>query len=119
MPSLFEALLMTAIIAFAWFWYDSRRAAEIAIRVCERVCREMNVQLLDQTVAIAGLGLGRGTDGRIRILRRLRFLVSLNGVDRYTGGANMIGTHVESVRLDLPDGTTFVTPQSASVHSLH
>ena len=119
MPSLFEALLMAGIVALAWFWYDSRRAAELAIKLCQRACRDMNLQLLDETVAVAGLGLSRDQDGRLKILRRFRFQFSVNGVDRHAGRATMLGTHMESVQLDMPDGTTFITPQTGTVHSLH
>ena len=51
-----DVLWLAVIGAAVWFWIDSLRARERAVQLCHASCRARGVQLLDQTVAVFGLG---------------------------------------------------------------
>lgn len=95
--SLFFLLLLAAL---GWFWFDSLRALEIARNMGKHVCRNENLQFLDDTVANIGLALARDKTGR-RVLRRTyRFLFSETGNTRLEGRLVLLGDKVESVTME-------------------
>ncbi|MGI9301440.1 MAG: DUF3301 domain-containing protein [Gammaproteobacteria bacterium] len=100
-----------ALLAAVWLWMNSLRAREHALFVCRKSCREMELQLLDQTVQLASMGLGRNERGRLSIRRFYGFEFSADGVARNKGGAAMLGLDVEYVELDHPDGLTIIEPR--------
>jgi hypothetical protein len=101
-----ENLLLLAIIgAGIWFWLDSMQARERAIAAAVRACREINVQLLDQTVALASLKPARNKEGHLVWRRIYGFEYSLQGVERRHGRAILRGRVLEQVQLDTDGGT--------------
>ncbi len=96
------SLLMLGLLV--WFWVDSLRAREAALRRCNALCRELDVQLLDQTVRLARLRPARDGSGRLRWRRRYIFEFSVEGHERYPGEIVLLGTVVESMRMDHPAG---------------
>jgi hypothetical protein len=101
-------LCFAAIASLVWFWADSARAREQMLRRCRTLCEELDVQLLDQTVGLARLALGRSLQGRIQLRRWYAFEYSINGTDRWHGMAELRGRHVESIRMEHPDGPVIV-----------
>jgi len=88
------------LAALGWFWFDSLRALEIARNMGKQVCRNYNLQFLDDTVANIGLTLARDKTGR-RVLRRTyRFLFSETGNTRLEGQLVLLGDKVESVTME-------------------
>jgi hypothetical protein len=100
-------LLLIAVVAVVWFWMDSLRARERALRAGSKACRQLNMQFLDQTVSLARFKLRRNHAGRIRVQRTYRFEFSDDGVNRWPGRVAVFDGKVESIQLDHPDGTTF------------
>lgn len=90
--------------ALAMFWQSALHAREHALRICRQACEETGVQMLDQTVRVARLRLGRGEDGRVHFRRWYEFEFSLNGADRYRGVVVMLGLRVEGMDMDMPGG---------------
>jgi len=102
-----QPLIWIGVVGGAlWLWRDSLRSREEALRRARLACQGAQVQLLDQTVSLTGLGLGRGPDGRVRLRRRYRFEFSHDGLNRAQGRVELLGRRVQSLQLDLPDGTT-------------
>jgi len=97
MPELLTILLM---LAAGWFWLDSMRARENAVAVAKRVCSGDGVQLLDDTVAVAGLWFGRQGGGGLQIRRTYRFEFSDTGDNRRPGTIVMLGSQIETVYLE-------------------
>jgi hypothetical protein len=97
-------LVLLLLGAAMWFWRDNLRAREIAIATAARVCRDTGCQLLDQTVAIHRLGLGRSPRGMLSLRRQYRFEFSVEGADRHLGWAVLLGRRVESIELEHPGG---------------
>ncbi len=97
-------LLIALLAVTVWAWVDALRAREAALRACRRTCERHELQLLDETVALRRLRLGRGADGRVRLRRHYGFEYSERGDERRQGEAVLLGRHIESVRGDWIEG---------------
>lgn len=89
------------LLLMGWFWLDSLRAREIAIGVCQTACKQRDLQLLDQAVALRRLGLSWRAEG-IRIRRVYRFDFSEEGIGRRSGYLVMRGVSLEELSFGLP-----------------
>jgi len=56
-----------------WFWFDSLRCREIAIKICKQVCTQLHLQLLDDSIALSEIRLKRNQHGSVKIQRAYRF----------------------------------------------
>ena len=93
-------LLLLLLAALGWFWFDSLRALEVARNAGRQVCRNANVQFLDDTVASCGMALVRDSSGR-RVLRRTyRFEFSETGNSRLEGQMILLGSRIKSVTME-------------------
>lgn len=95
---------LIALSLLVWFWADSLRARAHALRACALACREVDAQLLDQTVALHRLRMVRDTDGRAAWLRTYRFEYTLDGVQRLRGSVVLRGRTIEGLTMDTPQG---------------
>lgn len=106
--TLLGVLLLLSVVAAAWFWNDSLQARERMLETCARLCRELKLQFLDETVALVKLGLRRGEHGGLQFTRDYVFEFSGSGQDRWQGRATLTGRRVVSVQFDHPEGVTIV-----------
>jgi hypothetical protein len=104
MPYLFEVAAITLLGVVAWFWYDGLARRETAVDAARRACIAENVQLLDYTVALAGVRLQRKENGRIALRRVYRFEFSDTGNNRLTGSVTLLGAVVQALYLEPHDG---------------
>lgn len=95
-----EMLTLLALAAGLAFWYDTLRARETALAAGKALCEREGVQLLDETVSVTALGLGRDANGRLAIRRRYRFEYSDTGNNRREGCVVLLGTRVLEARLE-------------------
>lgn len=101
------------IMLAAWVWLAGARAREFATVIVRHHCDRRHLQLLDETVALARMGI-RWTDEGLRIRRMYRFEFSLEGVGRRTGFILMLGTRLENIDDGLePTGTAEPTEAPA------
>lgn len=100
MPT-FEIFSIVILSLGAWLWYDSIRARDICIAAAKVACQADGYQLLDDTVAIAGLKAIRDADGRLSLQRRYSFEYSITGLERRTGGITLLGHTVKSIDIGL------------------
>ena len=98
MTQLFPIILLGLV---AWFWWGATRAREVAVASARRACQQVDVQFLDDTVAMSKLRLRRDPRGQMRIMRYYRFEFSATGTDRRPGYAVMLGHHLVDLHLDL------------------
>ena len=90
-----ENLGIIALIGGAiWFLIDSLRVSELATHLCQRICDEQELQLLDQTIHLKRIGLHWGDEG-IRLRRTYQFDCSRDGVERASGYLVLVGSHLE------------------------
>lgn len=101
-------VLLLLLMVAVWLWSDGLRARELALAAGARACRELDVQHLDQTVVLRRLALGRTRSGRVAILRAFGFEFTTDGVGRRQGLVVVVGRHVDSLQMDLPEGRTIL-----------
>jgi len=82
------------------FWRDSLGAREQARAASSHACRQSNVQLLDDTVALERLWLRRDRDGRLKWERLYVFEFTDTGHRRQTGRVLLIGWRVEVLQME-------------------
>jgi hypothetical protein len=99
-----EILSLIILTALVWFWMDSMRARELAMRRCTSLCQELDVQFLDHTVRLARLRLGRNERGLVELRRIYVFDFSTDGKDRWYGVLVLLGQRIQYTRMEHPDG---------------
>ncbi|MEE9302837.1 MAG: DUF3301 domain-containing protein [Thiotrichaceae bacterium] len=107
MNSILIVLLILA--ALIYFWLDSMKSREKAIAAAHRACREIDVQLLDQTVSLQSIKPTRNRQGRLSFQRIYQFEFSIEGVERRQGRAIMLGQWLQQVQLDDDRGVVIET----------
>ena len=90
----FDILALLLFAGGGWLWYDSLNAREKAIATARSACAADDLLLLDETVAITRLGVGRNDDGAPRLRRVYGFEYSDTGNDRHPGSIVMLGSRV-------------------------
>ncbi len=98
-----ELLCIAGLLAVVWYWQDSRKATEIAIRHCRSACRKVNVQLLDETVFRSVTRLKRNTMGQVSLLRTFEFEFAAGEDRRYQGQVTLLGIQLQELHMDLPE----------------
>ena len=97
-------IAIAVLVAGLWYWYDSLRSRELALRYCRRFCSQHQVQFLDQSVHVSRILLGRVARTRLCIRRFYVFEFSIAGTDRYYGVAVVAAGRLEYLSLLHPDG---------------
>lgn len=97
-----ELALAALLVAAGWFWLDGLNKRELAVRAARAVCRQAGVQLLDETVALKHLGIGRDENQRVAIRREFFFEYSDTGNNRLPGYVYLLGSRVLNANLILP-----------------
>lgn len=94
-----ELTILFVFIAGAWFWLDSLRARDVALDGARRACEAEGVQLLDWTVAVRKIRLGRDDEGRRGLQRTYEFEFSDTGNNRVGGSITVIGQQMLALSL--------------------
>jgi hypothetical protein len=95
-----EILLISALTLIAFYWWDATHSYERALISCRRLCRNAQLQLLDDTVVRQRIWLGRGPTGSIRLCRIYSFDYSDDQDTRRQGYIIMLGQHVAETSMD-------------------
>ena len=98
-----DILGLLLIAAVAWLWLDSLKSREIAVSATKAACNSEGLLLLDDTVAIQRLSVGRDGESVLRIRRLYAFEYSDTGNDRRAGSLVMLGSRVLVINLNLPE----------------
>jgi hypothetical protein len=96
-----ELSILALFVAAGWFWMDTLQARDAALDSARRACEAENVQLLDWTVAVSRIRLGRDEDGRVKIRRTYAFEFSDTGNNRIGGSLTLLGRQLLAVSLPL------------------
>lgn len=94
-----ETFFLLLAVGAVWFWMDSLKAREIAIRAAEKACEEEGLQFLDETAAVRSLRLARDEAGRLRLRRIYGFEFSDTGDNRRAGTIALLGQDIEWLNL--------------------
>lgn len=99
----FDALALLLLAGLAWFWLDSLKTREVAIRATKAACHSENLLLLDDTIAIRRIRLARNDEGTLQLHRVYGFEYSDTGDNRRSGSLALRGNRVLVINLNLVD----------------
>ncbi|MBU0500151.1 MAG: DUF3301 domain-containing protein [Gammaproteobacteria bacterium] len=92
-------LLLIIVVGILWFWLDNARAKELATTQGSRICRQHNLQFLEETAVLRATSLRR-TPGGLRLQREFAFEYTEEGMTRHRGSIILIGTRVHHFELE-------------------
>jgi hypothetical protein len=101
------ATILILLGLLTWFWHWSRASHEKILKVSRAVCKEINVQFLDDSVSLTRISLAFVRQGP-SIRRQYCFEFSSSGSDRHRGDVMLLGPRIEWIRVHHPDGAYFV-----------
>lgn len=84
-----------------WWW--SMQAHDRVDFISREVCKDLDIQRLDEAVSLRRVSFARGEYG-LNLERVFRFEFSVNGADRRYGEICLQGEQPRWVHLDHPDG---------------
>ena len=93
MPS-WELVSVALFIAVGWFWLNSLKVREAAVRAARNACAMEGLLLLDDTVAITSMKPARNDEGHFTFQRAYEFEYSDTGNNRLKGSVVLLGRKV-------------------------
>jgi len=107
MSGLVKLLLLILLGGVGVYWWQSFYFKGLALDFAREHCRQLGLQLLDESMVIVGFWPLRGRDGRLQLRRRYQFEFASLGDRRYRGRLVLIGSKLQSIQLEvykmLPD----------------
>lgn len=94
-----DIALLVTVLAIGGWWWRGQEVRELALRKARAHCRDLGLQLLDDSVARRNLWVKRDDRGHWRIWRSFHFEFTATGEERYEGRVVTLGRRVESVQL--------------------
>ena len=82
------------------YWYQSQKVKELAYQAVKAHCQAVQVQMLDDYVAIQHISVRRGNTGRLCLQRTFGFEFTSTGESRYNGQIVMLGKQVGTIVME-------------------
>lgn len=82
-----------------WYLWAGMAAKDQVRRAATEHCKQMGVQLLDDTVVLARTRLKRDRRGQVRLQRSYEFEFTSTGEHRYAGVAVLHGRRITQIQL--------------------
>ena len=95
--NMFVHMLLAA--GAAWLWHN-HGLRERALERVKQHCKNLDIELLDENVALKKIGLIPDANGHKRLARVYNFEFTVTGDQRHTGTITQFGAH--SVKIELP-----------------
>ncbi len=95
-----DIIIGYVVIVLAWYLWQAQKSREHARELAARHCKQLELQLLDDTVVMNRIRLKKNTLGRIKISRTYRFEFSSMGNERYQGVLELLGNELVNISLD-------------------
>ena len=92
-------VLMLLATGAAWLWHN-HGLRERAMERVKQHCKKLDIDLLDENVALKKIGLVPDANGRKRLARVYDFEFTVTGEQRHTGTITQFGAH--SAKIELP-----------------
>ena len=99
LSDLWPILILALLAGLGYLWWSGMKVRELAIKHARVHCRQLDLQFLDQTVALAHITLSRNDHGQRRIRRTYRFDCTIDGTHRDEGDIVMCGNELISIYL--------------------
>ena len=100
------AISIILLVILISLWYEIFKTRERVIQRCQQVCRQAELQFLDQTVAVVSVKFSLGRGCRPELRRVYQFEYSEDGVDRHRAFVDMVNNRIVSLRFTGPHGET-------------
>lgn len=100
MLSLADLSLLMLCAAFATWVWRGHGIRELALKLARRHCARLDIELLDENVALRGLRLRRDSRGHLRLAREYDFEFTVTGDQRLAGCITLFGRQLGKVELD-------------------
>lgn len=96
-----DDLILIALSLGAYlYWFNGQQVKELALKTVRAHCLNLEVQMLDEYVALNGIRLKRDQAGKMRLQRTFLFEFSSTGNERYNGVCIMLGQRVNSIQME-------------------
>jgi len=95
-----DLILIVLLLSTYLYWFNGQRVKEVALQAVRANCLNLEVQMLDEYVALNGICLKRDKTGKMRLRRTFLFEFSSTGNERYNGVCIMLGRRVESIQME-------------------
>jgi hypothetical protein len=95
-----DIILIALLLGAYLYWFDGQQVKEVALKAVRGHCLNLEVQMLDEYVALNGIRLKRDQAGKMRLRRIFLFEFSSTGNERYNGICIMLGRRVESIQME-------------------
>ncbi|MBP3935140.1 MAG: DUF3301 domain-containing protein [Pseudomonas sp.] len=92
-------VLMLLAAGAAWLWHN-HGLRERALERVKQHCKNLDIELLDENVALKKIGLIPDANGHKCLARVYNFEFTVTGDQRHTGTITQFGAH--SVKIELP-----------------
>ncbi|MCK4494693.1 MAG: DUF3301 domain-containing protein [Methylococcales bacterium] len=92
--------LIVFILFLGYFFSKALSAREFALEVVRRHCQKLELQWLDECVALTSFWAKRDSYGKLHAWRAYSFEFSVTGTERYKGRLVMLGTMVTAIELE-------------------
>lgn len=94
-----ETIALVLLAGAAWFWFDSFKAREAAVREARAACAADGLLLLDDTVALGALRPARDELGHFCLRRVYHFEYSDTGDNRRQGSVTLLGSELLALHI--------------------
>ena len=91
-------VLMLLATAGAWLWHN-HGLREKALERVKQHCAKLDLELLDDAVALKRVGFVRDAKGRKRLARIYNFEFTVTGEQRHPGTVTQFGAHTMLIEL--------------------
>jgi hypothetical protein len=81
-------------------WWDGLSAKEIALSAARNQCRQLDLQLLDESIALRRFAIRRDAQGNPRLFRCYDFEFCSTGERRYIGKLQLAGKRVVAIEME-------------------
>lgn len=95
-----DLCIMFVIASIGILLWQNAGLSERALSLAAQHCDNQEVQLLDQTIALMGMGFYRDKRGNVSLSRRYEFEFTSTGEQRYKGRIRLAGRQLIEASLD-------------------
>ncbi|MCK5889778.1 MAG: DUF3301 domain-containing protein [Methylococcales bacterium] len=95
-----DFILILSLLSIGYYWSDSMKSREAALIFVQNHCGKLNLQLLDEYVALNGLWVKRNKRGKLCLWRSYQFEFTSTGNERYNGKVTLLSQQITGIELD-------------------
>jgi hypothetical protein len=95
-----RSIFLTALVFLGvTYWLRARDLKQLALIEATKYCKNLDLALLDESVALRGLKPARNSEGRLQLTRLYEFDFTSTGENRYQGEIILAGKKVLHIKL--------------------